>query len=155
MNELLLSNDELDVLRSATKRVINPGARWAAKLGRHSQRNYIAESEEGVRYRVYLRQNLDDERDFSCGLAMIQKSGKPLSLIRYNGSSHRHGDIRYRCHIHRATSQALEASKKIDSHAEATDRYRTLEGALACLIEDCSVQGVTAKRDEPGLFDGS
>ena len=27
-------------------------------------------------------------------------------------------------------------------------------GALACLIEDCGVWGLTAQPDEPDLFDG-
>ena len=68
--------------------------------------------------------------------------------------SHAHGDIRYRCHIHRATAEAISTGRKVDSHAEATDRYRTLEGALACLIKDCGVQGLTAQPDERDLFDG-
>ena len=29
-----------------------------------------------------------------------------------------------------------------------------LEGALACLIDDCAVQGLTAQHDERKLFDG-
>ena len=152
---LLLSNDDLDALRSTSKRVTNPGARWTEKPGRHRQRNYHAESEDGGRYRIYLRQNLDDPRDFSCGLALLHRGGKPLSLIRYNGSSHPHGDIRYRCHVHRATAEALVVGRKIDSHAEETDRYNTLEGALACLIDDCGVQGLSARHDEGDLFDDS
>ena len=153
MRDLLLSNDDLDALRASAKRVTNPGARWTEKPGRHRQRNYTAETNKGERYRVYLRQNLDDERDFSCGLAMIRPGERPLSLVRYNGSSHPHRDIRYRCHIHRATAEALTAGKKIDSHAEQTDRYKTLTGALACLIEDCGVEGLTARHDAPELFD--
>ena len=155
MTDLLLSNDDLDDLRSGAKRVTNPGARWGDKPGRHKQRNHIAESEDGARFRVYLRQNLGDESDFSCGLALLHKGGKPLILIRYNGSNHLHGEIRYRCHIHRATAEALVAGRKIDSHAEETDRYNTLEGALACLLDDCGVQGLTAQHDERDLFDGS
>lgn len=155
MTDLLLSNDALDGLRSASKRVRNPGARWLEKPGRHKQRNFNAVTEDGEVYRIYQRQNLDDERDFSCGLALVRRGGKPLSLVRYNGSSHAHGAIRYRCHIHRATAEALAEGRRIDSHAEQTDRYTTLEGALACLIEDCAVQGVSAKPDERDLFDGS
>ena len=155
MADLLLSNDELDGLRSAVKRVTNPGARWREKPGRHRQRNFTAESENGSRYRIYLRQNLDDDKDFSCGLALVQRGGKPLSLARYNGPSHAHAEIRYRCHIHLATAEALVAGRKIDSHAEQTDRYKTLEGALACLIDDCDVQDLTAQHDEGDLFDGS
>lgn len=155
MPDRLLSNDDLKDLWSASKRVRNPGARWLEKPGRHRQRNFTAEGESGEVYRIYLRENLDDDQDFSCGLALVQRGGKPLSLVRYNGASHAHGDILYRCHIHRATAEAIAAGRKTDSHAEQTDRYRTLEGALACLIEDCGVQGLTARSDERDLFDAS
>ena len=153
MTDLILSNDQLDGLRSAPKRVTNPGIRWREKPGRHKQRNYTAVSADGTRYRIYQRQNLNDDMDFSCGLALIQKGGKHLSLVRYNGPSHRHGDIFYRCHIHRATAEALAAGRKIDSHAKQAEQYRTLEGALACLVEDCGVQGLTTRHDERSLFD--
>ena len=154
MIDALMSNDELDGLRSDWKRVTNPGARWREKPGRHRQQNFNAETEGGAVYRIYLRQNLDDDQDFSCGLALVQRGGRPLSLVRYNGASHAHGEIRYRCHIHRATAEAISAGRKVDSNAVETDRYRTVEGALACLIEDCGVQGLTAHHDEQDLFDG-
>ena len=150
----LFTNDELDKLRSVAKKVTDPKARWSEKRGGIRQRNHTAVSEDGDhRYRLYLRENRNDTSDFSCGLALLQKGGKPVSLVRYNGASHRHGSIRYRCHIHRATAEALMAGKKIDSHAEETSRYRTLEGALACLIEDGNVRGLTAESDQPELFD--
>ncbi len=153
MRDLLLSDDDLDAYRPVSKQVKNPGARWVEKAGRHRQRNLLAEAAGGVVFRIYLRQNLDDGRDFSCGLALIPKGRKPLSLIRYNGASHIHGQIRYRCHVHRATAEAIAAGKKTDIHADETDRYYTLRGALACLIEDCGVQGLTSEHDLPDLFD--
>lgn len=155
MTELPLTDDDLNGHLAAPKRVTNPGARWLEKPGRHRQRNYIAVSDDGSSYRVYLRQNLDDERDFSCGLALMQRGGKSLSLVRYNGSSHVHDDIRYHCHIHRASAEAIAAGRKVDSRADETDRYATLEGALACLIEDCGVRGLTAEHDDRDLFDGA
>ena len=155
MNELLFSNDELGSFRHVSKRVTNPNTRWIEKRGRHRQRNYVLESDNGEQYRIYLRQNLDDSKDFSCGLALIYKSGKNLTLVRYNGASHIHGTIRYKCHIHLATAEALHAGKKIESYAEETKRYKTLNGALACMIEDCSVQGLEAQHDEMDLFDES
>ena len=51
-------------------------------------------------------------------------------------------------------TEAVESGGKIDKFAEETDRYTTLEGALACLLEDCNVQGLNIKHDEPSLFDG-
>lgn len=155
MTDQLLSNDGLNGFRSTPKKVTNPGARWHDKPGRHKQKKYDAISEDDMQFRIYLRQNLDDEKDFSCGLALIQKRGKSLSLVRYNGSSHRHGAILYRCHIHRATAEAIAEDKKIDSYAEETNRYKTLNGALHCLIEDCKVQGLTAEPEKRGLFDDS
>ena len=155
MTDLLLSNDALDRLRSASKWVRNPGARWLEKPGRHKQRNFNAVTDDGAVYRIYQRQNLDDDQDFSCGLALARHGGKPLSLVRYNGASHVHGEIRYACHIHRATAETLGAGRKVDSHAEGTGRYRTVEGILACLIEDCGVKDHSANHDERDLFDGA
>lgn len=152
MTELLFSDEELGALRSLPKRVTNPQARWSEKPG-HRQRNHEAVSgDAALRFRIYLRQNLKDEKDFSCGLALVQRGGEFLSLARYNGGSHRHGEVAYRPHVHRATEKALADGKRIDSHAEEADEYHTLEGALACLIKDCAVRGLSAEPDHPRLF---
>lgn len=154
MTDQLFSDDDLNELRSTPKQVTNPNARWVDKPG-HKQRNYEAETEHGTRYQVYQRQNTQDRKDFSCGLALIQKGERPLSLVRYNGASHRHGSIHYHCHIHRSTAEAIAAGKKEDSQAEETDRYRTLEGALACLIQDCGIRGLAVPGEQEGLFYGA
>ena len=54
--------------------------------------------------------------------------------------------------LHRASERAISAGRKPESEAEETDRFETLEGALACLIEDFNVSGLTARPDEPRLF---
>ena len=154
MTEQRFSNDDLDELRSAPKQVANPGAQWIDKPG-HRQRNYEVKTEAGARYRLYQRQSINDEQDFSCGLTLIRKGEKPLSLVRYNGPSHRHGSIHYRCHIHRSTAEAIEAGKRGDSYAEETDRYQNLTGALVCLIEDCSIQGLAVPYEQEDLFYGA
>ena len=41
------------------------------------------------------------------------------------------------------------------SLAEETTRYETLEGALACLIEDFRLSGIRANPDHPSLFNGN
>ena len=109
MTEQLLSDDELEHYRTAPKRITNPRARWVAKPGRHEQRNFeaVSEIDDRVRFRVYQRRNLDDERDFSCGLVLVGSGGRPLSLMRCNGANHRHGTIDFRCHVHRATAAAI------------------------------------------------
>lgn len=155
MTDLLLSNDELDQLRWASRHVRNPGARWLKEPGRHKQRNFNLTTVDRPDYRIHQRQNLDDDLDFSCGLALVRLGGRPLSLVRYNGASHVHGEIRCACHIHRATAEAIAAGRKVNSQSEGTDRCRTLEGALACLIDDCGVEGISANHDERSLFDGT
>lgn len=75
-----------------------------------------------------------------------------MTLARYNGSSHPHGDISYRPHIHRATEKAILAGRKPESEAEETNRYRTLQGALACLVKDFNVMGLQTQRDQPRMF---
>ena len=57
-----------------------------------------------------------------------------------------------RPHIHRATEKAITAGKKPEGQADETDRYESLEGALACLIEDFNIAGLRASHDEPRLL---
>ena len=145
-----------DIVRhlEVKKQVVNPNIRWKVKVGGHRQKNYIAESDDGQKYRIYVRENLNDPKGFSCGLLLLLSSGRYLPLVRCNGSNHRHKDIIYRCHIHRPSIEALQSGRRIDSEAVETDRYNTLEGALASLIAECNVEGIQAKHDEANQLDG-
>ncbi|MXZ83461.1 MAG: hypothetical protein F4Z10_07235 [Synechococcus sp. SB0666_bin_14] len=138
---------ELDQLRLAPKRILNPRARWSNKPQArpiHRQRNFEAVEEGGktAKFQIYQRQNLRDEHDFSCGIRYLPHHGEPLTLARHNGPSHEHGDIAYRPHIHRASERAILAGRKPESDATPTDRFQSLEGALACLVEDFNVCGL-------------
>lgn len=46
----------------------------------------------------------------------------------------------------------MAAGKKPESEAEETNRFETLEGALACLIEDFNLTGLRAQHDKPRLL---
>lgn len=155
------TDDELRQLRELRKKVTNPGARWSEKPSRspvHKQRTFQARgtTTDGREYRflVYQRENLRDRLSYSCGIVYLPPGGPRLTLARYNGPSHQHGDIRYKPHIHQTTEAAISAGRKPEHAAEGTLRYNTLEGALACLIEDFSLSGVRARRDHPSLFNG-
>lgn len=156
MSTKLYTDQELDKLRSIPKRVTNPGARWLEKPKDrpvHNQRSYKVSGQQdpNTRFEIYQRQNLADPDDFSCGIRYLPPGGSSLTLARYNGPGHPHGEIDYRSHIHRASEKAIAAGKKPESEAEETDRFSTLEGALACLIADFHVSGVRARHDEPQL----
>lgn len=147
------TDEELGALRDMPKRVTNPKARWLRKPALrpvHRQRTYQASSEQDPNsyFTVYQRQNLADQYDFSCGIKYIPRGGSPLTLARYNGPGHVHGDIAYRPHIHRASAKAIANGEKPESNAEETDRFTSLEGALACLMKDFQVSGIHARHDE-------
>ena len=151
------TDEELSDLKTMPKHVTNPGARWLKKpraRPAHRQRTFQAVGEQDLdaRFSIYLRQSLADESDFSCGISYLPVGSPPLTLARYNGPSHEYGEIAYRSHIHRATETAIAAGKKPESQAEETNRFETLDGALACLIEDFNMTGLNAEPDKPILF---
>jgi len=151
---MVTTEAELDALRSMTKRVTNPGARWSDKPGHgDKQRNFQVRGgdDDGEGFGIYQRQNLNDRYDFSCGISYLPRGGKSLSLARYYGPSHIHGDIDYQPHIHRASERAIAAGKMPDREATATDRFDSIEGALNCLIEDFNVTGLNP-HDQLTLF---
>lgn len=151
MNFDELTDVELDELRLMKKLVTNLHARWKEKPG-HRQRNYILENEK-YQFELYQRQNTNDAKDFSCGLAVIKPDGLRLTLCRYNGGSHTHREIKFRCHIHKATAAAMREGRKAEDHADETDRYRTLDGALFCLVNDCAILGLhDLQPDERDMF---
>lgn len=152
----LYTDDYLKTLREMPKSVINPRAQWSEKpkaLPSHRQRNFLLRGEGDMRFAIYQRQNLLDEGDFSCGIQFCPSSTTRLTLARYNGPSHVHEEIHYRAHIHLATAQAIAAGRRPESYAEHTDLYTTLEGAMACLLQDFHVAGITAQGDQPRLFE--
>ena len=157
----LYTDEELDSLRALRKYVTNPGAHWTEKpltAPAHGQRSFKVVGEDDqkeTRFEIYQRQNLVDDSDYSCGIAHVSLDGSRLTLARYNGPGHEHGDIIYRPHIHRATAAAIASGKKPEREAEETGRFATLEGALACLIDDYNVTGLSASLDEPRLPYGS
>lgn len=157
MTTKLYTEAELEALQSMAKRVTNPGARWQEKpKGRpaHRQRSFqlVGGSGGEDRFLIYQRQNLVDDQDFSCGIAYLPRSAPRLTLARYNGPSHEHGDISYRPHIHRASESTIAEGRKAESAATETSRFESLEGALACLVTDYEVSGLDARRDQPRLL---
>ena len=137
---------------NAEKRPSTPGlAGWKSQRTTCVPSAYLPASgqeDEEVRFSIYQRENLNDESDFSCGILYLPTGAPPLTMARYNGPSHKHGDIVYQPHIHRASERAIAAGKKTESQADATSRFQTLEGALACLTQDFNVIGLNSQDDD-------
>ena len=158
MSTRLYTYAELNSLQLMPKRIINSTARWVKKpKGRpvHRQRTLkVLGQRDGEEYAftIYQRQSIAEANDFSCGITYHPFNGLSLTLARYNGSSHEHGDIAYRPHIHRATEEAIAAGRKPESEAKETNRFNTMKGALACLIVDFNLEGLHAQFYQLELF---
>ena len=147
-----LSKNDIDTYITLPKRItisIESAPQWSYKHG-HRQLTYRAVARDGTEYIVYRRENIKDKKDFSCGLKLIDRNGKKLCLVRYNGSNHKHGDIEYQCHIHIATREAIQAGKNPENYAKETNRYSNSDEAFTCLMRDCHI----LKENENGLFKG-
>jgi hypothetical protein len=152
-----LTDEKIKELLKSPKQLTNPMARSKNKDG-HEQFNFSATAIDGTGhiFDVYMRRNLREgmEDDFSCGISWIAPNGEPLTLSRYNGSSHDHPNhleqtrVGYNCHIHTATERYIKANKKAEGFAEATSRYNSVDGALHCLVSDCNISGIKTKSDD-------
>ena len=152
-----LTEERITELLIMPKKILNEGARTVEKDG-SKRLNYLARSEDDeIAFHIYTRQNMAVGNDFSCGIYYVNSAGENVTLIRYNGSHHKHTnkieeeEIGYACHIHRATTRYID-SRKIEGFATRTDEYTTLEGALSCMIRDCNIKGISAQRESPLLF---
>lgn len=147
-----LTDKNIDFLIKLEKQVENPNAKWVKHRG-NQQKNYrlIAQNYCFV---LYLRQNTYDFEHFSCGLAVIKPNGEKLSLLRYNGANHIHGDIYYKCHIHKTTEKAIKKGRKPDCEAVLTNKYNSLIGALKRLCLDANISGMPdLNLNQQSLFD--
>ncbi len=160
-----LSDDQISELLNCPKHVDNPQARNINKEG-HNQVNYkvTATDVSERKFEIYVRQNLgtDMNDDFSCGISWVAPNGETLTLKRYNGPSHDHPNplentrTGLKCHIHIATEKYIRANRKAEGYAEETNRFRTINGALHCLVTDCKITGIQTipdNIDQPSFFE--
>lgn len=153
--ESVTTNQILDLIK-VPKQLINPQARAILKSG-HKQVNYNAIAQDGSEYRfqIYMRQNLKVglNHDYSCGISWLAPNEEHLTLKRYNGPSHNHvnrlenNKLGFTCHIHTATEKYIKANKKPEGFAEPTKRYKSIDGALHCLVKDCNIKGLDTSHD--------
>jgi len=54
----------------------------------------------------------------------------------------------FTCHIHFTTEKYMKANRKPEGYAQATNRYKTIDGALHCLITDCKISGLNTHPDD-------
>ena len=116
---------------------------------RHKKKNYSLSAPDFPDYQfsLFYRQSLEEDDDYSVGLLVTFPTGKVLTLIRFNGSSHCHPnkiegtEIEWVTHIHIATNRYIHA-RKPDGYAEETEKYQCVDEALVYACEYCNVEGI-------------
>jgi hypothetical protein len=139
-----LTDSQIRALKVLAKRLLNPRAR-PKPHERFISHEYNVESLDGhQRFRIYKRQSLADQSDFSTGI-LWERRPAVVTLARYNGSSHEHtnhleGDhFSYVCHIHEITERYQLADRKPESFAVETSAYSNLDGAFRLLLQDWNI----------------
>jgi hypothetical protein len=113
-----------------------------ARLG-HLRCSIPAKGVSGNRFMIIVRKSQANFLDFSVILAyQLPESNRLFRLRRYNGNSHEHTNVIEKnsfttFHIHTATARYQKLGLKEDTYAEPTDRYRDVNGAICCMLEDC------------------
>lgn len=154
-----LTDVEILDLLACPKRVQNPGSK-AKTEGKHVRRDYRVASEDGRHdFMLFTRQSTVISQSFSAGLRWRSKTGEDVILLRCNGPDHPHGNaieqvhFGARCHIHRATERYLLAGRKIESYADITTAYQSLDGAIHHLTKLANIAGLNTTPDQPELFE--
>jgi|SRR5690554_237343 len=151
-----MTDGEIEALIAERKDITNPSARWIIQRGSR-QKTFQLELAEGMpSMELKLRQSIKDPDSFSCVLLCHLGGGEKITLRRYNGSNHVHGnaldrhmpDITFTCHVHMARQRYIEAGLKADGFAVPAT-YSDFDGALLQVMQDCNIHGFTQRNAGP------
>lgn len=139
--EVIYSDQEIAKLIQERKVLPN---NWREQI--YKEGTLDVNGDEGNVFRIIVRQQKLIPLDFSVILAvLIPLSDRVFRLRRYNGWTNPHTNRIERedidgFHIHFATERYQQRGQKEDGYAKETDRYRDLNGAVQCLIEDANFE---------------
>ena len=153
-----LNGQKILELRTCLKRVTNPTAKEKL-IDKDLRKDYrVSSLDSQHEFILFTRQNTLISENFTAGLRWKSKTGEEIILIRCNGSDHIHGNkieqtkFGPACHVHIATERYILAGKKVESFAEETTEYETLEGALNHLVKLANIKGIVTNPDHPKLL---
>lgn len=140
---------EIGHLTSCKKTVTEP-PRKEMKVERGHRRNdmRLKAAGEELDFRVFIRQNLDFEENFSVGLEFLPRDGRrSLVLLRCNGPHGRFeggvGDpvAHFTFHVHRAKADNLDRDERAERGGEHTSAFASLQEALAFFVQEINLEG--------------
>lgn len=112
----------------------------------HKEFDLIIERPDRSAFKIIIRQSIENPLAFSAILGFIPSGKTDVFLLRrYNGKNHQHSNklekdtAFYDFHIHTATERYQTEGMNEENYAEVTGRYADLQGAIECLISDCSI----------------
>ena len=153
-----LNDTKIHELITCFKRVINPTTKEKL-IDKDLRKDYRVSSSDYLHeFILFTRQNTLIPESFTAGLRWKSKTGEEIILMRCNGSDHIYGNKIEKtmfgpvCHVHSATERYILAGKKVESFAEETTKYETLEGALNHLVKLANITGIVTNPDQPKLL---
>jgi hypothetical protein len=158
MDIRLLTDHDLNAMRSTPKIVVNPRARWTMKRGLgHREKNLLLHDarDPTQEYRLFLRLSLTKPSGFSVGLIRRWATDHSLLLARYNGPYHSHENVLERnkvplgSHKHLTTERYIQAGLQVDGYAVAASDYDSIEGAFECVCKDFGVAALSINPFQP------
>lgn len=139
----VLTEAQISAIKQVPKTLTNPRAREKAQE-KYIAREYRAEAEPDLKFSIYTRQNTLVDEDFSTGI-IWERPGSPITLARYNGSSHVHKNkledemLEFVCHIHHITERYQFDAQQPEGYATSTGVYTSLKGAFELLLKEWNI----------------
>jgi len=155
---MIYTDETLSQFIACQKRITQPPQKKMRLEGKHLRNEMELESLDGNhRFRVFMRQHQDFSENFSIGMEYLPKD-EPGSfcLLRCNGvhGGHRVHPHHLSCHIHRSTSDDVNAGLRVERYIEPTDLYADFRGALCYFLRAVNVQETDLFRHFSSLVQG-
>jgi hypothetical protein len=144
---------ELDELISCPKQVADPPRKEMRSERGHQRNDMTLRSPDGERrFSVFMRVNERFPENFSVGLVYDPRDETgDLTLLRCNGPHGEHDTLpmedppaHFRCHIHRARADVVNAGLAPDKFAELTEKYASFPEALRHFLRLANIAGAEA-----------
>ncbi len=143
MDDLLLSDPEIEKLIVCPKRIIEPPKKEMQLVNGHWRKDMKLQSvDEECDFSVFMRKNEDFEENFSIGLIYKPRDIKgEIPLLRCNGPHGPHVlfDHHDRFHIHKADQENLASGIRAERTAYITREYASFQDALGYFIKKCNI----------------
>lgn len=140
------TQQELDTLISSAKTIADPPKKEFRVGDGHKRNDMTLVDDSGRPFAVFIRINETFEECFSIGLRYLPQGDSAIVLLRCNGP---HGGFaksliethpHYGFHIHRASSDMIEASRTSEANAELTTAYGDYNSALRHFLKMANIR---------------